>query len=66
MTALKACPFCGDEADIYCSELDNKWRVCCINMGDDDDCILCALDWSIEFETQEEAAAAWNKRTTDE
>lgn len=56
-TRLKNCPFCGGEAEIWRASADPKrpaWVGC---MG------RCAVLVSREYETTEEAIAAWNRRT---
>ena len=54
---LLPCPFCGGEAEIWRASADPKrpaWVGC---MG------RCAVLVSREYETTEEAIAAWNRRT---
>jgi hypothetical protein len=57
---LLPCPFCGAEPkmDQYNVKGTNHWDVSCMN----DDCLV--LVETDEFESQEEAIRAWNKRIT--
>lgn len=60
MTELKPCPFCGGEAVIGQDEdWYYEWRVACCNK----DCIFYL---GKSYETEEEAAAAWNRRDGEE
>lgn len=59
---LKFCPFCGGEAEIvwdigtsYNSFPEENYHVSCIKCG-------CDIGGVFGFETEEEAAEAWNKR----
>jgi hypothetical protein len=73
---LKPCPFCGAAAEYHTQDLRKRpfksdsirvthWTVYCPTV----DC-FCSLTWDRDdqcnflFETQEEAAEAWNKRTS--
>ena len=65
MSELKPCPFCGDTDDIvverkdcYECELDYYVVKC-------DGCGL-QLGFGLEFESEEEAIAAWNRRAQPE
>lgn len=58
-TTLKPCPFCGGKPyfyQIYSNGVDSKkvWKVMCENK----DCIAILN----EYDTQEQAAEAWNRR----
>lgn len=58
---LKPCPFCGNLAHIYHTVYPSgytAYKVCCIHETD------CYLNNGIpaDFETEEEAAEAWNRR----
>lgn len=55
---LKSCPFCGAEGDITYN-YDKKFVPYCIN----DNCLLNEND--VEFDTEEEAVEAWNRRVDD-
>ena len=58
MEELKPCPFCGD-ANAYIAEdemYDDFYRVHCIGCG-------CQTDY---FETESDAAKAWNRRVKTE
>lgn len=57
MTELLPCPFCGGEARIIAKPYEPKVCVGC----DDDTCLgFSGLGWL--YETEEQAAAAWNRR----
>ena len=58
---LKPCPFCGNFATVYQTKYPNGGKpyvICCLHTKD------CYLDDAIEadFETEEEAIEAWNRR----
>lgn len=58
---LKPCPFCDSSASIYFTTYPNgesAYCICCIHEDD------CYLNNAIEadFETEEEAIEAWNRR----
>lgn len=54
---LRACPFCGGEAHALQGRNDTMWRVGC----DDCDCLgFSGLGWL--YETDDDAARAWNRR----
>ena len=54
---LRACPFCGGKAKVYQAGF-NVWKVMCDKLN----CGTLVNDWN----TPEEAIAAWNKRTISE
>ncbi len=54
---LRACPFCGGKAKVYRAGF-NVWKVMCDNL-------FCAALLS-EWNTPEEAIAAWNTRNISE
>lgn len=54
---LRPCPFCGGKAKVYQSGV-NVWRVMCKQLN----CGTLACDW----DTPEEAIAAWNRRNISE
>lgn len=56
MNNLKPCPFCGGEAEIMVDELAGKYLPYC------ETCDGMIERW---FNTEEEAAAAWNRRATE-
>ena len=53
---IKSCPFCGNKATIM-REFDSGSNVCIVVS-----CDYCWAQTSL-YETKEEAAKAWNKRT---
>ncbi len=61
MSKLKPCPFCGGEAETRTDEND-EWYVSCTK------CFAlvgyCVDTWG-EYATEEDAAAAWNRRAED-
>ncbi|MCR4819356.1 MAG: Lar family restriction alleviation protein [Fretibacterium sp.] len=67
---LKPCPFCGGEAAVV--EIEPRLYRPVMNKPF---CVLCTscdlyfgydYDYGGEFDTKEEAAAAWNRRAGDE
>ena len=56
---LKPCPFCGEKAEMTKSEKDN-FKACCANLR----CIGSYV--YLRHPTEEEAAAAWNRRMSSE
>lgn len=54
MIELKPCPFCGQKAEIY--QLNNKFESMCTNC-------TATIEWL--FESEQEAAEAWNRRVND-
>lgn len=60
MTAPLPCPFCGKPAEVWRSPMTEGWRVWCINT----DCEIGPLS-KTEFQTADEALAAWNTRKSD-
>lgn len=54
MTELKPCPFCGAEANAY--QVEDWYAVYCENRPD------CRASVG-EFDSEEQAIAAWNRRT---
>ena len=66
--SLKACPWCGDMADLnhvphyYHLGLEKSralaWRICCVN----DD---CPVEVYCDFASKTEAITAWNLRAPD-
>lgn len=54
---LKPCPFCGGEAQVVRKPYEPK---VCVGCGDDACLGFSGLGWL--YETEEQAAAAWNRR----
>lgn len=57
MTKLKPCPFCGGEASVIGKPHETKF---CVGCGDDTCLGFSGLGWL--YGTEEDAAAAWNRR----
>lgn len=57
MEELKPCPFCGGEAQVVAKPYEPKF---CVGCGDDACLGFSGLGWL--YETEEQAAAAWNRR----
>ena len=58
MIKLKPCPFCG--VDVSIKEMVSElFKI----VGDHkEECPFCSMHWTIGFENEQSAAAAWNKR----
>lgn len=54
---LKPCPFCGGEAQVVRKPYEPKF---CVGCGDDACLGFSGLGWL--YETEDHAAAAWNRR----
>lgn len=64
MTDLKPCPFCGlGEAGTQWHH--GYWSVTCGYMHDGTPSNHCFQDWG-EFETEEQAIKAWNRRADND
>lgn len=57
MEELKPCPFCGGEASVIGKPHETKF---CVGCGDDTCLGFSGLGWL--YGTEEDAAAAWNRR----
>ena len=57
MDELRPCPFCGGEAQVVRKPYETKF---CVGCGDDACLGFSGLGWL--YETEEQAAAAWNRR----
>jgi hypothetical protein len=66
MPELKACPFCGGEAEATREDEDHRWTGDCqqwlIDGRDPEDACSAGIGY---YDTREEAIAAWNRRTPD-
>ena len=58
---IKPCPFCGSEGKLHHKRNLGTWIVECSNNS-------CPASYMIgyDYDTQEEAIAAWNRRNGDE
>lgn len=62
---LKPCPFCGGPARLFQKYRDPKpynWRVCCDNDTPDRGSLCWMENPYADFDSVEEAIAAWNRR----
>ena len=61
MSELKRCPFCGSVGEIERKTVLNLWIVQCSNPS-------CPASYMIgfDYDTEEEAVEAWNRRAKDE
>ena len=57
MNQLKPCPFCGGEASVVGKPHEAKF---CVGCGDDTCLDFSGLGWL--YDTDDDAAAAWNRR----
>lgn len=60
MEELKPCPFCGRSADIsekFIPDLDGELYPAYFPH-----CVICDANMNSEFETEQEAIKAWNRR----
>ena len=63
-TELKPCPFCGGEG-AGTKWLYGYWAIQCGYFCDARRSDLCFQEWG-EFDTEQEAIEAWNRRISDE
>lgn len=59
---LKPCPFCG-QGDAGVRDHHGYYSVCCGYWSDGKPSKHCRQDWG-EFETEDDAAKAWNRRAS--
>ena len=57
---LKPCPFCGDRMFYAVKRLEGK---VCIMHGDIESEDICPIADTFWYDTHQEAAEAWNRRT---
>lgn len=61
---LKDCPFCGAMAHVYFITYPNGTSAYCINCWHRDNCYLEGAS-EADFETEEAAVEAWNRRVEE-